>query len=250
MGRSRHQPLDPRVPNGSTFKVLGLGGVGGIVARYLAIFLASFRSEVRLVLLDGDHFDISNATRMLFSHSGNKPRTCRGGACPSRSLINYPHPCRHATPLSSLPSAIVFSLCSLRLCGGVFFGANAHSNVGRRPPSPVVKYLLAASMKFGVVVFPGSNCDHDTFHVLGMVLGTGFTSAWALLWRGWRLESRLRICWSAIPICVWRWNPRNCVCNAFPCGIAIKACQSCWGKEESRKQQDEAQADRAATVRE
>ena len=26
-------------------------------------------------------------------------------------------------------------------------------------------------MKFGVVVFPGSNCDHDAFHVLSKVLG-------------------------------------------------------------------------------
>jgi len=26
-------------------------------------------------------------------------------------------------------------------------------------------------MKFGVVVFPGSNCDHDAFHVLSAVLG-------------------------------------------------------------------------------
>jgi phosphoribosylformylglycinamidine synthase len=25
-------------------------------------------------------------------------------------------------------------------------------------------------MKFGVVVFPGSNCDHDTFHAIGQVL--------------------------------------------------------------------------------
>ncbi|HEX2694891.1 MAG TPA: phosphoribosylformylglycinamidine synthase I, partial [Acidobacteriota bacterium] len=26
-------------------------------------------------------------------------------------------------------------------------------------------------MKFGVVMFPGSNCDRDTFHVLKDVLG-------------------------------------------------------------------------------
>ena len=28
----------------------------------------------------------------------------------------------------------------------------------------------AATMKFGVVVFPGSNCDHDAFHAVGTVL--------------------------------------------------------------------------------
>ena len=26
-------------------------------------------------------------------------------------------------------------------------------------------------MKVGIVVFPGSNCDHDAFHVVGHVLG-------------------------------------------------------------------------------
>ena len=33
-------------------------------------------------------------------------------------------------------------------------------------------------MKFGVVVFPGSNCDHDTFHVLKSVLGQETVFLW------------------------------------------------------------------------
>lgn len=33
-------------------------------------------------------------------------------------------------------------------------------------------------MKFGVVVFPGSNCDHDMLHVLGTVLGTEVRELW------------------------------------------------------------------------
>ena len=33
-------------------------------------------------------------------------------------------------------------------------------------------------MKFGVVVFPGSNCDHDTHHVLGAVLGQPVDFIW------------------------------------------------------------------------
>jgi phosphoribosylformylglycinamidine synthase subunit PurQ / glutaminase len=33
-------------------------------------------------------------------------------------------------------------------------------------------------MKFGVLVFPGSNCDHDTHHVLGVVLGQPVTYLW------------------------------------------------------------------------
>ena len=33
-------------------------------------------------------------------------------------------------------------------------------------------------MRFGVVVFPGSNCDHDMFHVLGDVLGQEVREVW------------------------------------------------------------------------
>jgi phosphoribosylformylglycinamidine synthase len=33
-------------------------------------------------------------------------------------------------------------------------------------------------MKFGVLVFPGSNCDHDTFHALGAVTGVPVTYLW------------------------------------------------------------------------
>jgi phosphoribosylformylglycinamidine synthase len=33
-------------------------------------------------------------------------------------------------------------------------------------------------MKFGVLVFPGSNCDHDTHHALGAVLGQPVTYLW------------------------------------------------------------------------
>jgi phosphoribosylformylglycinamidine synthase len=33
-------------------------------------------------------------------------------------------------------------------------------------------------MKFGVLVFPGSNCDHDTYHVVSEVLGAQATMLW------------------------------------------------------------------------
>jgi phosphoribosylformylglycinamidine synthase len=33
-------------------------------------------------------------------------------------------------------------------------------------------------MKFGVLVFPGSNCDHDTHHALGEVVGVPVTYLW------------------------------------------------------------------------
>src|SRR5204862_3489782 len=34
------------------------------------------------------------------------------------------------------------------------------------------------AMKFGVVVFPGSNCDHDTYHVLSKVVGQPVDFIW------------------------------------------------------------------------
>src|SRR5438105_2035918 len=33
-------------------------------------------------------------------------------------------------------------------------------------------------MRFGIVVFPGSNCDHDAYHVLHHVLGQPATFLW------------------------------------------------------------------------
>ena len=33
-------------------------------------------------------------------------------------------------------------------------------------------------MKFGVVVFPGSNCDHDAFHAIGHVLNKPVEFIW------------------------------------------------------------------------
>ena len=66
------QLLHPDLPDGSTVKIIGLGGVGSIVARYLAIFLASLQRDVRLVFIDGDEFEQGNSTRMIFGSFGNK----------------------------------------------------------------------------------------------------------------------------------------------------------------------------------
>lgn len=53
--------------------VIGLGGIGSIVCVYLTMFLAS-RGElpVRLVLVDGDHFEERNRERMDVPELGNK----------------------------------------------------------------------------------------------------------------------------------------------------------------------------------
>lgn len=54
-------------------KLIGLGGVGSIVARYLFIYLNGKEElEPRLVLIDGDEFEWKNAQRMAFSDFGNK----------------------------------------------------------------------------------------------------------------------------------------------------------------------------------
>ncbi len=47
-------------------------------------------------------------------------------------------------------------------------------------PSPpaVVDSSVPPAIKFGVVVFPGSNCDHDAFHVLRDLLGQPTESVW------------------------------------------------------------------------
>ena len=66
------RPLDPQLENTPVIKVIGLGGVGGIVARYLLLFLAAAGAAVRVVLIDGDHFEPRNGPRMAFSRTGNK----------------------------------------------------------------------------------------------------------------------------------------------------------------------------------
>jgi molybdopterin/thiamine biosynthesis adenylyltransferase len=55
-------------------KVIGLGGVGGIVARYSALFLAASGQPTLMYLIDGDKFEPTNASRMFFGACGNKAR--------------------------------------------------------------------------------------------------------------------------------------------------------------------------------
>lgn len=69
--------LKPELTPNTSIKIIGLGGVGSIVARYLSIFLASLDQECRLVLIDGDSFEMSNANRMIFGDCGNKAEVIR-----------------------------------------------------------------------------------------------------------------------------------------------------------------------------
>ena len=64
--------LQPELPENCSVKLIGLGGVGAIAARYLAVFLASLQRPARLVLIDGDVFEPGNSSRMLFGACGNK----------------------------------------------------------------------------------------------------------------------------------------------------------------------------------
>lgn len=61
----------------NTVRIIGLGGVGSIVARYGAVFLASLNQDASLFLIDGDKFEPSNASRMLFGRHGNKAKVVR-----------------------------------------------------------------------------------------------------------------------------------------------------------------------------
>jgi hypothetical protein len=72
MSPSKQEPLVPFPEEVASVKLVGLGGVGGIVARYLTAFLAASAEPSQLVLIDGDDFEERNASRMLFSRCGNK----------------------------------------------------------------------------------------------------------------------------------------------------------------------------------
>jgi hypothetical protein len=73
----RNQIFQPHLPENATVKLIGLGGIGSILARYASLFLASLGRAGRLVLIDGDAFEPSNATRMFFGACGNKAAVVR-----------------------------------------------------------------------------------------------------------------------------------------------------------------------------
>lgn len=78
----RSQPLVPDPGALRSVKLIGLGGVGGIVARYGSAYLAAAARESLLVLIDGDAFEPRNAERMLFTHCGNKAAVVRDELLP------------------------------------------------------------------------------------------------------------------------------------------------------------------------
>jgi len=71
--------LIPQARGSGAIKVIGLGGIGGPVARYLGQFAASgaVPGLDRLVLIDGDSFEPGNTVRMFFRKCGNKAAVLR-----------------------------------------------------------------------------------------------------------------------------------------------------------------------------
>jgi hypothetical protein len=63
-------------------KLIGVGGVGGFVARPVTMFLAALGGDARLVLIDGDSFELANASRMFFGAIGNKAAVVRDELLP------------------------------------------------------------------------------------------------------------------------------------------------------------------------
>jgi molybdopterin/thiamine biosynthesis adenylyltransferase len=57
--------LTPRLPEGLTCRIIGLGGIGQIVAVHLTRFLCSVPRAATVMLIDGDDFEHGNETRML-----------------------------------------------------------------------------------------------------------------------------------------------------------------------------------------
>jgi hypothetical protein len=64
--------LDLRLLLRGRIVVIGLGGIGSILARYLTIFLAALPDPFRLVLCDGDAFEPGNSYRMDVPSFENK----------------------------------------------------------------------------------------------------------------------------------------------------------------------------------
>lgn len=69
--------LKPKLPKHCCVTIVGLGGVGSIVARYAAVFMASLPDSSSMLLVDGDKFEPGNASRMLFGKYGNKAKVIR-----------------------------------------------------------------------------------------------------------------------------------------------------------------------------
>ena len=105
-----------RLPEDCRLKLIGLGGVGCIVLEFLSMFLRSLMNPARLVLIDGDQFELQNIQRMSFRTLGNKADVKAAeaieilGDCPVEvvAVPEYVHPANIARLI--VPGDYVF-LC-------------------------------------------------------------------------------------------------------------------------------------------
>jgi hypothetical protein len=79
MHSMEYTPLDSSAPpvcaelrEGCRLRIIGLGGVGGILLQFLLMYLRSLMTPARVALIDGDTFEVRNAQRMSFDTLGNK----------------------------------------------------------------------------------------------------------------------------------------------------------------------------------
>lgn len=70
-------PLNPKFPPDTVIKIIGLGGVGSIAARYMSIFCAAQNVPCKMVFIDYDSFEPKNSSRMFFGDYGNKAEVVR-----------------------------------------------------------------------------------------------------------------------------------------------------------------------------
>ena len=58
--------------SGHKFRLIGQGGIGGIVTPMLARFLHTLDVDSPMYLIDGDDYELRNRERMAFNGFGNK----------------------------------------------------------------------------------------------------------------------------------------------------------------------------------
>ena len=108
MRKSDHQhatknaPLTPkRLRENDTVTVVGLGGVGQALVRPLCLLLMSFAIPLRLLLVDGDEYELTNTSRMLFrAPHDNKAVAMR------KELLSFPCVCDSALTLLARPQYV------------------------------------------------------------------------------------------------------------------------------------------------
>jgi molybdopterin/thiamine biosynthesis adenylyltransferase len=77
---AKNAPLVADLADGQSIKLIGGGGVGGIVARYAIVYLVHLLEKLkrsgRFVIIDGDQFEAKNRARMMYTE-GSKAAVLR-----------------------------------------------------------------------------------------------------------------------------------------------------------------------------